>query len=52
MIRIIDTFVNFTYSALLSFAALIGLIIMPPVGIVLFYYLRGFLKDRVYGINA
>ncbi len=48
----IDMCVKFTYSILLSFAAIIGLFIMPPVGIVLFIYLRSFLKRQVYTIGT
>ncbi len=48
----IDMCVKLTYSILLSFAAIIGLLVMPPVGIVLFIYLRSFLKRQVYRIGA
>jgi hypothetical protein len=52
MLRIIDILVKFAYSTILSFAAIIGLFIMPPVGILLFIYLRSFLKRQLYTIQA
>ncbi len=50
MLRIIDMLVKFAYSTMLSFAAIIGLFVMPPVGILLFFYLRSFLKRQVYSV--
>ncbi len=43
-LRIIDRFVKLVHTVILSTAALIGLFILPPVGIVLLLYLRSVLK--------
>jgi hypothetical protein len=48
----IDKCVKLTYSIILSFAAIIGLFIIPPIGIVLFCYLRSFLKRQLYNADA
>lgn len=42
--RIIDRFVKLIHTFILSTAALIGLFILPPVGIILLLYLHSFLK--------
>lgn len=52
MFHVIDQCVKLFYSILLSFAAIIGLFIMPPIGILLFFYLRSFLKRQVYATGA
>jgi hypothetical protein len=44
MLDIIDRIVRFIYTVILSIAALLGLFIIPPVGILLLLYLRGFLE--------
>jgi hypothetical protein len=41
---LIDGLVKFIYTVILSIAALLGLFIMPPVGILLLLYLRGFFE--------
>lgn len=42
--RIIDRLVKLIHTVILSIAALIGLFVLPPVGIILLLYLRSFLK--------
>ncbi len=42
--RIIDRFVRFIHTVILSMAALIGLFVLPPVGILLLLYLRSFME--------
>jgi hypothetical protein len=42
--RILDRFVRFIHTIILSMAALIGLFIMPPIGILLLLYLRSFMQ--------
>ncbi len=46
--RIVDRLVKLIHTVILSVAALIGLFILPPVGIILLLYLRGFLKYDPY----
>jgi hypothetical protein len=46
---IIDRLVKHIHTVILSFAALVGLFVLPPVGIILLLYLRGFLR---YGALA
>jgi hypothetical protein len=48
MFYLIDMCVKLTYSVILSFAAILGLFIMPPIGIVLFFYLRSYMKRQLY----
>ena len=52
MLHIIDMLVKLAYSMILAYAAIIGLIVMPPVGIILFFYLRSFMKRQVYRAKA
>jgi|GEM_PF-3847390 len=44
MLDIIDRLVRLIHAIILSIAALIGLFIMPPIGILLLLYLRGYLE--------
>ncbi len=44
MLDIVDRFVRLIHMVILSIAALIGLFVMPPIGILLLLYLRGFLE--------
>jgi hypothetical protein len=44
LLDIVDRIVRFIYTVILSMAALLGLFIIPPVGILLLLYLRGFLE--------
>ncbi|WP_424356633.1 hypothetical protein [Methanocella sp. MCL-LM] len=39
MIRILDATVGFLFTVLLSLGAIIALFMLPPVGILLFYFL-------------
>lgn len=48
MFHIVDIFAKYLYAVLLSAAALIGLFVLPPVGILLLLYLRSFLKRQIY----
>ncbi|HMK48297.1 MAG TPA: hypothetical protein VK436_16860 [Methanocella sp.] len=43
MIRIIDAAVGFIFSVFLSLGAIIALLLIPPVGIVLFICLRKYM---------
>jgi hypothetical protein len=49
MFYIIDRVVKNIHAVILSFAALVGLFVLPPAGIILLLYLRGFLR---YGAIA
>lgn len=52
MFYLIDMCVKLAYSIILSFAAILGLFIMPPIGILLFFYLRSFMKRQLYRAHA
>jgi len=46
---IVDRLVRFMHAIILSLAALIGLFVLPPVGILLLLYLRTFLQYEATG---
>lgn len=39
--KLIDRFVEFVHTVIVSMAAIVGLFIFPPAGIILLLYLRG-----------
>ncbi len=42
--RIIDRFVEYVHTVIVSIAAIVGLFIFPPAGIILLLYLRGMMS--------
>jgi len=44
-LRIIDHFVDHVHTVIVSIAAIVGLFIFPPAGIVLLLYLRGIMNN-------
>jgi hypothetical protein len=43
-LKVIDRVIRFIYTIILSTIALIGLFVLPPVGIILLLYLRSVMK--------
>lgn len=43
---IVDRLVKFIHTVILSIAAIIGLFVLPPVGIILLLYLRSMLQHE------